>query len=124
MIKFVFLLLSTMAVAEQGVTIEDVEETNINIQEEAKPKKKKGRKLTDEEVRQKREAKQAKQRTLESCFSLTKAYYQTYKQKFEQYANEHESTQLDGTKPEHQQIIKYNKNMLVQKINAGMILQC
>lgn len=80
--------------------------------------------MTPEEKREKRRQKQEKNRRLESCLVLTRSYYAKHEKKFNKYLGEHASTVYEGEDPRVKKQAQVNRNILLSKINANMLIKC
>lgn len=134
----VSLLLNEDFVGAQ-VTIEDEGEVNSSGQDanevglgETQPrrtKKKSSSKLTPEQIAEIKKTKKAEQELLESCLVLTRAHYYKNEKMYTKYIEKHPSTQVQTKGDEKaiaksQQLATQNKNMLLSKINGGMLIKC
>ena len=121
--RFVLLLAALAYLTSAEVTIEDAEEQGNAIPEESKPKAKAQKpKLTPEQLKEKRLKKKQRDRRIESCFVLTRAYYVANADTYTNYIKAHKATQ----EPEegNKQIAESNKNRIIQAINADQLINC
>lgn len=78
--------------------------------------------MTAEQKAEKRRLRQEKNQKLESCLVLTRAYYAQYEQVFTRYIDAHTSTAYSGDDMKVKKQAKTNKNILLSKINANMLI--
>ena len=55
---------------------------------------------------------------------LTRSYYAKHEKKFNKYLTEHPSTQYDGEDARLKKQSQVNRNILLSKINANMLIKC
>ena len=137
----VSLLLNEDFVGAQ-VTIEDEGESSssgmdakeVGLGGEPQPGSKRAKKgsrtkMTPEQIAEIKKTKKAEQELLESCLVLTRAHYYKNEKMYTKYIERHPSTQVKTTGDEKavaksQQLATQNKNMLLSKINGGMLIKC
>ena len=86
---------------------------------------KRAAKLTPEELKAKKEEKKRRNRKLESCLILTRAYYGQNQKMFQNYIEGHAATKAgaeDDAKAKKQ--AQANQQSLVAVMNADQLIQC
>jgi len=61
---------------------------------------------------------------LESCLILTRSYYAKHEREFTKYIAAHSRTHYGGEDAKQKKVAMINKNILLSKINANMLIQC
>lgn len=61
---------------------------------------------------------------LESCLVMTRSYYSKHEKQFNDYLNSHASTNYQGDDLKLKKQAQVNRNMLLSKINANMLIKC
>ena len=55
---------------------------------------------------------------------MTRAYYSQHEKEFSRYIDGHVATNYKGEEPKMKKQVKINKNILLSKMNANMLIQC
>lgn len=108
---------------------QDAKEVGLGESQPRRTKKGKSSKLTPEQIAEIKKTKKAEQELLESCLVLTRAHYYKNEKLYTKYIDKHPSTQVTTKGDEKaiaksQQLANQNKNMLLSKINGGMLIKC
>ena len=89
------------------------------------------KKLSPEELEEKKKLKKARIRRLESCLTLARSYYVQNQAMFESYVKQHRAAQMPAADAEMTpeleglaQVAQGNQNSLLKMINADQILNC
>lgn len=103
---------------------QETSQGTVPEEEEEQPKPRRTKKLTPEEIQEKRRLRKEKNQKLESCLILTRAYYAQHEKAFNDYIDSHTSCVYTGEEMKLKKQAKVNKNVLLSKINANMLIQC
>jgi hypothetical protein len=131
--RFFTLAVMLAAVAVTGTNADVVIEDDAQAEERvtkkptrSKPAPRKAAKLSPEELTKKKDEKKSRNKKLESCLILTRAYYSQNQQMFKNYLDGHAGTRVaaDETDAKVKKQAQQNQQSLVAVLNADQLIQC